>query len=135
MKKFQIMFAICAGIAGGILLAQTEADLPNIMKGVAATGKDAKAGVAAKDKAAVVAAAKAYESAFKQVETVFTKRGTKDAADMAKANHTAATAAIAAANAGDFDKAGASLNTIQGSCAGCHGAHRDGPKGGPYTVK
>ncbi|MEO8096941.1 MAG: hypothetical protein ABI811_04525 [Acidobacteriota bacterium] len=135
MKKYQIVFAIAMGVAGGMLLAQTEADLPNIMKSVAATGKAAKGDVAAKNKDGVIAAGKTYESNFKQVEAFFSKRGTADGAGWAKTNHMAATAMIAAANAGDFDKAGTELATITGSCNTCHTAHREGEKGGPYKVK
>jgi cytochrome c556 len=65
----------------------------------------------------------------------FSKRGTADATAWAKGNEDAATAMVAAANAGDFDKAGASLTTITGSCGTCHAAHREGDKGGPYKVK
>jgi len=135
IRKFQIVFALSMGVIAGVMLAQTEADFSGWMKGVAAANKGVKGAITAKDAPAVAAAAKTLEDSFKQVETFFSKKGTADAAAWAKANHEAASAMGKAATAGNWDAAGASAATIAGSCNTCHAAHRDGAKGGPYTIK
>ena len=135
IRKIQIVFALAMGVIAGVMLAQTEADYSGWMKGVAATNKGVKGAIAAKDAAAVTAAAKTLEDSFKQVEAFFSKRNVKDAAGWAKANHEAAAAMGKAATAGNWDAAGASAATIAGSCNTCHMAHREGEKGGPYKIK
>jgi len=135
IRKFQIVFALSMGVIAGVMLAQTEADFSGWMKGVAAANKGVKGAITAKDAPTVAAAAKTLEDSFKQVETFFSKKGTADAAAWAKANHEAASAMGKAATAGNWDAAGASAATIAGSCNTCHAAHRDGAKGGPYTIK
>lgn len=135
MRQLKIGFALFMGVLGGVLLAQTEADFANWMKGVAgANGKMGKA-ITAMDAATATASAKELETNFKAVEAFFTKRGTADAAKMAKDAHMAAAAVQVAVAKGDWGGAATSAKGVSGSCAGCHGAHRDGPKGGPYTIK
>ena len=123
------------GALGGMLLAQSESDFSGWMKQVAATSKNAKANATAKDAKAISADAKTFEGIFKQVEAYFTKAGIADGAAQAKAVHTAASAAAKAADAGNVDAAVASMNTVTGSCNGCHMVHREGEKGGPYKIK
>src|SRR4029079_1200359 len=135
IRKFQIVFALSMGVIAGVMLAQTEADFSGWMKGVAAANKGVKGAVAAKDGPPLTAAAKTLEDSFKQVETFFSKKGVADAASWAKANHEAAAAMGKAATAGNWDAASPSAPTIAGSCNTCHAAHRDGAKGGPYTIK
>lgn len=134
MRQLRIGFALFMGVLGGIMLAQTEADFPNLMKGVAKSNGAIKGAVASKDAATVQANAKVLEDNFKQVEAFFSKRGTADAAKMAKDAHTAAAALSAAAAKGDWAAAEASAKGVGGSCAGCHSAHRGGEKGA-YTIK
>ena len=135
IRKIQIVFALSMGVIAGVMMAQTEADFSNWMKGVAAANGKLKGAVAAKDAATVTASAKTLEDSFKQVETFFSKRGTADAAKMAKANHEAAAKMGKAAAAGNFDAVAAEQATIAGSCNGCHSVHREGAKGGPYKIK
>ena len=135
IRKMQIVFALSMGVIAGVMLAQTEADFSGWMKGINAANKGVKGSITAKDAPAVTAAAKTLEDNFKQVETFFTKRGTADAAALAKANHQAANAMAKAATAGSWDIASASAATIAGSCNTCHMAHREGEKGGPYKIK
>ncbi|MEO5924935.1 MAG: hypothetical protein ABIR70_14035 [Bryobacteraceae bacterium] len=133
MKTLRIVFALSMGIFGGVLLAQTEADFSGWMKGVGGQKGKLTAAVTAKDAAAVATEAKAFEATFKQVEAYFTKAGMADAAKMANAVHMNAGKAAAAAAAGTIDEAAISAAT--GSCGGCHAAHREGEKGGPYKMK
>jgi hypothetical protein len=134
MRQFKIGFTLFMGLLGGVLLAQTEADFAMWMQGIAQNnGKMGKA-ITAKDAATVTASAKVLEDNFKAVETFFTKRGTADAAKMAKDAHMAAAAVQAAVAKGDWDGAATSAKGVSGSCAGCHSVHRGGEKGA-YTIK
>ena len=136
IRKIQIVFALSMGVIAGVMLAQTEADFSGWMKSVQATDKGVKGAVAAKDAAAVNAAAKTLEDSFKSVEAFFTKKGgAADAVGLAKANSAAASAMGKAATAGNFDAAATSAATIAGSCNMCHMVHREGEKGGPYKIK
>ena len=136
IRKIQIVFALSMGVIAGVMLAQTEADFSGWMKGVAAANKGVKGAVAAKDAATLTAAAKTFQDSFKAVETFFTKKGgAADAVGWAKANQEAAAAMGAAATAGNFEAAGTSAGVIGASCNTCHAAHREGAKGGPYTIK
>lgn len=133
MKVLRIVFALAMGALGGMLLAQSESDFSGWMKQVAATNGKLKAGVAAKDATAVAAEAKTLEGLFDNVEKFFTGKNMKDAADMAKAAHTAAGATAKAAATGTIDEANAGL--VSGSCQGCHAAHREKGADGAYKIK
>ena len=133
-KTLRIVFALSMGVLGGVLLAQTEADFSGWMKEVAATNGKMKGAVAAKDAATATATAKVLENDFKQVETFMTKRGTADAAAMAKAASTAAANVQKAVAAGNFDEATTQAAAVAGSCGGCHMAHREKGDSG-YKIK
>jgi hypothetical protein len=134
MKKLYVMMMLSL-TAVGLLIAQTEADFPGIMKAVAKANKSVKANIAAKMVAETKADAKVLEDSFKQVETYFKGKGVADATAAAKANREAAAGISTAAGAGNWDQAGTHAATIAGSCNGCHAAHREGEKGGPYKIK
>jgi hypothetical protein len=136
MKRTYVMLGLSL-MAMGFLLAQTEADFPGIMKGVAAKNKSLKQNITAKMAAEATADAKALEGSFKQVETFFAGRGAagKDAVGFAKQAREAAAAIPAQVAAGNFDAAGMSAATIGATCNNCHMAHREGEKGGPYKIK
>lgn len=135
IRKIQIAFALSMGVIAGVMLAQTEADFQGWMKQIAATNGKLKAGVAAKDKAAVTEAAKIMEDSFKQVGAFLGKMNFQDAVEWASANTKAAAAITAAANEGNFDEAEKQAGVIAGSCNTCHSVHREGAKGGPYKIK
>lgn len=135
MKVLRIVFALAMGALGGMLLAQSEADFSGWMTQVAATSKQAKANIAAKDAKAISADAKTFEGLFKQVETFFKGKNMADAAKLANDAHTSASAAAKAADAGNVDAASTSLTAVTGSCAGCHGAYREKGADGKYKIK
>jgi cytochrome c556 len=137
IRKIQIVFALSMGVLAGVMLAQTDADFQGWMKGaVAAKGKLATA-ITAKDAPGVTAAATALADNFGKIQEFFSKRGpgAADAVAIAKGNVDAANKMGPAAAKGDFDAVAAGAAVIGGSCNGCHMAHREGAKGGPYSIK
>ncbi len=133
MKVLRIVFAMSMGILGGVLLAQTESDFSGWMKQVAKSNGALKGAVAAKDAKAVAAEAKALDTVFASVEAYFKSHNMADAEGMAKAVHANTTKLATAAAAGTIDEAAATA--VGGSCAGCHGAHRDKAGDGSYKIK
>lgn len=111
------------------MIAQTEADYPGLMKDVGATkGKITKA-IAAKQNADVATDAARLADTFKKVGAFWSSRNASDAVALAKTAETAANDLADAAKAGDEDKMQSSLKAINGTCGGCHMAHREGSPG------
>lgn len=135
MRRIQIVFCLCMGLVAGLVLAQSESDFEGWMKQIAGSNGKLKGAIKGQDKAAAVDAAKVLESSFKSVEDFWSKRGAADAVNFAKTGRTAAANVAAAVNAGDWAKAGTEATAIAGTCNGCHAAHREGEKGGPYKIK
>jgi hypothetical protein len=79
--------------------------------------------------------AKTLEGTFKQVADFWGKRNDKDAANIAMQTQTAAAAIPAAVAAGNFDSAATNAQTIGGTCAGCHMAHREKGTDGTFKIK
>jgi hypothetical protein len=126
MRKVSVLIGICMLVALALtLLAQSEADLPPIMKDVAATNQklngDLKAGVAAD----VIADAQKLSGDFTKAMGVFKALKAQDAVDMAKANVDAANEVIKAAKANDMAAATAAAAPIGKSCKSCHAVHRE----------
>jgi hypothetical protein len=134
MKRVYVMLTLSL-MAVGFMIAQTEADFPGIMKGVAKANKTLKANITAKMAAEATADAKVLEGSFKQVETYFKGKGVADASALAKSAREAAAGIQTAVAAGNWDQANTHATTIAGSCNTCHAAHREGEKGGPYKIK
>ena len=116
------------------MIAQTEADYPGWMKDVVATRGKVTKGIAAKQHAGVAADAAHLADVFKQVGAFWTKRNTPDAITLAKTAETAANDIAAAAKAGDEAKMQSSVQALNGTCAACHMAHREGSAGN-YKIK
>jgi cytochrome c556 len=135
MKRALATF-LCLGAAFAAgAFADDQADFVAWMKTTGGTvGKlrkeiDAKAFPdAAKDAATL-------REVFKHVEDYFAKTSADDAVKMAQAAHAAATKLADAAGAGDADGAAAGLKAVQGSCGGCHMAHREKLPEGGYKIK
>jgi hypothetical protein len=115
-------FALC-------LVAQTEADYPGWMKDIGATKGKITKGIAAKQNSDVAADATHLAGIYKQLGTFWAARKASDAEAISKTGETAATDLAAAAKAGDDAKMQSSLQAINGTCGGCHSAHREGTPG------
>ena len=126
MRKVSVLIGICMLVALALtLLAQSEADLPPIMKEVAATNQklnaDIKAGVAAD----VIEDAQKLSANFTKAMGVFKALKAQDAVDMAKGNVDAANEVIKAAKANDMAAVAAAAGPIGKSCKSCHAVHRE----------
>ena len=128
------LFCLGAALAVGAY-ADDQADFVTWMKTTGGTvGKlrkeiDAKAFPdAAKDAATL-------QAVFKHVEDYFAKTNMDDAVKMAQASSAAAKKLADAAGASDSDAAAASLKAFQGTCGGCHMAHREKLPEGGYKIK
>jgi cytochrome c556 len=119
-----IGFCMLAGLVL-TLFAQSEADLPPIMKQVGATQQSMRKNIDAKSAADVAADAGKLEGLFKQASGVFKALKAQDAVDASNNNVMAAADIVKAAKANDFDTAAAKAGVIQKSCKGCHDVHRE----------
>lgn len=136
MRRIQILFCVCMGLVAGIVLAQSEADYAGWMKQIAATNKQLKGNIAAKDMKAAKANAKILEDNFKEVEMFWSKRGNAaDAVNLAKQANMAASNVMSAVGSGDWDKAGTEAGAIGGTCGQCHMAHRGKGSDGKPMIK
>lgn len=126
MRKVSLLIGICmlTGLAL-TLWAQTEADLPPIMKEVAATQGAMRKAMDSKAAEDVAANAEKLQGLFMKAAGVFKALKAQDAVDAAKANGTAAGEIVKAAKAGNLDAVTAPAGTIQQSCKGCHTVHRE----------
>jgi hypothetical protein len=115
-------FALC-------LVAQSEADYPGWMKDLGATKGKITKGIAAKQNADVATDAMHMASIYKQLGAFWACRKASDAETISKTGETAANDLATAAKAGDDAKMQAALQTINGTCGGCHSAHREGTPG------
>lgn len=116
------------------LTAQSEADYPGWMKDIGATKGKITKGIAAKQNADVAADATHLAGVYKQLVTFWAGRKVSDAEAIAKTGETAANDLATAAKAGDEAKMQSSLQVINGTCGGCHMAHREGTPGN-YKIK
>jgi cytochrome c556 len=114
-------FALC-------LVAQSEADYSGWMKQIAATKGKITKGIAPKDPNAAADATQ-LAATFKQVGAFWENRNVSDAVTLSKTAETASNDLAAALRAGDDTKIQASLQAINGTCGGCHMAHREGSPG------
>src|SRR5262245_23085270 len=108
------------------LYAQSEADYQGWMKDLGASRGKMQKAIAAKQASDVAAEAEKVAGIYKNLITFWEGRKADDAVTLSKTGHTAATELIAAAKAGDDAKIASSVQAINGTCGGCHMAHREG---------
>ena len=86
--------------------------------------------VAAKNGPDAASDAQKLEATYKQVAEFWTKRGgAGDAVKFAMTGQMAAAAVATATSAGNWEEAGPQVKNLQGTCGGCHMAHREGTPG------
>jgi hypothetical protein len=126
MRKVSVLIGICmlAGLAI-TLFAQSEADLPPIMKDNAATNKSLQTSIMSGAAADVVRDAEKLQTNFTKAMGIFKALKSEAAVALAKANVDAAGEIIKAAKANNLEAAKAPAATIAGSCKSCHAAHRE----------
>ena len=91
--------------------------------------------VEAKDYDAIASEAAALQEVFTEVGAFWRERDVEDALAACEVTYQAAAAIEVAAKARDDEAIAASRQAIGGGCQSCHAAHREGPRGGPYTIK
>jgi cytochrome c556 len=82
--------------------------------------------------AAAAKDAEALVPIFKDVQTYWEAKKIEDA--VASAKTAVAGLEVLAKETADMEKIGASQKQVQGTCAGCHMAHRDKNPDGTYTI-
>jgi cytochrome c556 len=138
MRKVSMLIGICMIVALALtLIAQSEADLPAIMKEVGPTQQSMRKNIDAKSAADVERDAGKLQGLFTKAAGVFKALKAQDAVDAATNNAMAAADIVKAAKASDFDTVAAKAGTIQKSCKGCHDVHRaeDPPGSKQYKFK
>lgn len=128
MKTIVLPGVVALGLALTVV-AQTEAEYPGLMKDAAATKGKVQKGIAAKQNAEVATDAAHLASVFKQIGAFWAGRKADDAVAFSKTAENAANDIVTAAKAGDEAKMQSSIQAINGTCGGCHSAHREGSPG------
>ena len=136
MHKTIFVTAGCAALLLGIAVAQAQAPhLQAFMKTVAAANGALRKSVMEKNAPEVSANAQKMADAFVKVQAHFEEDHLTDGVNLAKRAHKASVDLIAAANAGDWDKASDQLKVLGGTCQACHSQYRETLPDGTYKMK
>jgi cytochrome c556 len=135
MKKILFVAEMAGIFAAGILFGQVDSDYQALMKSNGSAMGSLNKNLMAKDGPGVASDAERLEANLKQVEQYWQKSGTADAVDFAKRGQMAATMVAKDALAGNLDQAASDLKMLQGSCGGCHMAHREGTAQPGFKMK
>jgi hypothetical protein len=126
MRKVSVLIGICMLVALALtLVAQSEQELPPIMKEIGATQNSMRMNMTNNAAAEVAKDAEKLQSNFTKAMGIFKALKAQDAVDMAKANVDAAGEIVKAAKANNLEAAKAPAGSIQKSCKGCHDVHRE----------
>jgi len=136
MQKIMFVTAGCAALLLGIAVAQAQAPhLQGFMKTVAAANGALQKSVMEKNATETSANAEKMADAFTKVQAHFEEDHLTDGVNLAKRAHQASMDLIAAANAGDWDKASGELKAVGGTCQACHSQYRERLPDGTYKMK
>jgi cytochrome c556 len=136
MRKVSVLIGICMLVALALtLVAQSEQDLPPIMKEIAATNNSLRMNLMNGAAADVAKDAEKLQTNFTKAMGIFKALKAQDAVDASKANVDAAAELVKAAKANNLDAAKAPAGTIQKSCKGCHDVHREALPDKTYKFK
>ena len=129
MLKTVVLPGLLAAGMAVCLWAQADADYQGYMKDIGATRGKITKGVAAKQMDNVASDATHLAEIYANLAKFWEGRKADDAVTIAKAGETAAKSIVDAAKSGDDAKIQSSLQAINGTCSGCHMAHREGSPG------
>ena len=127
MFRFLVLLTICVGTVS----AQDDAEYSAWMKATPPQINAIKAAIMAKDNAKVATQAGKLADTFQHVADFWMKRKKDDAVMMAQATRDAA---LQVASASTEDTQNAAVMKVQGTCAACHRAYREG-SAGSYKIK
>lgn len=128
-----VLFGIFAFLS--LTQSREEQEFQSWMKTTFATSGSLRKNIESKTADGAAADAAKLEAVFKQVGEFFAKRNADDAVKWSQQAVTAAREAGAAAKAGDFEKAAASMKGMNATCTACHAAHRERLPEGGYKIK
>ncbi len=106
-----------------------------LMRAASASRRSIGQNVEAKNYDGVATDAAALQEVFAEVGKFWAERDVEDAMASCRVTYQAAAAIETAAKAMDDEAIAASVQALGGGCQSCHAAHREGPRGGPYTIK
>jgi cytochrome c556 len=136
MKSITVLTTGCAMLMLGVAVAQEGAPhLQAFMKTIAGANGALRKAVTDKDAAQVSANAQKTADAFAKVQSHLEEDHLTDGVNFAKTAHKASMDLIAAANAGDWDKASDQLKVLGGTCQGCHTQYREKLPDGTFRMK
>ena len=135
MKKRTAAILICLASALATVAMADDQEFVGWMKKTGGTVGKLRKEVEAKAYPDVTKDATTLAEIFKDVEGYFAKAHVEDAVTMSQSAQAVAKQLAEAASSGDADKVAAGLKSVQASCAGCHGAHREKLPEGGYKIK
>jgi hypothetical protein len=135
MKKAIGICAIGSALLLATAFAQEHADFKQLMVDTGSSAASLRKSIAAKQADETAASADKVAGIFEQVRAHFEEHHMDDGVTLAKTGQDAAKDMSSAAKAGDWDKASADLKTLNGTCQGCHSAHRERQADGTFKMK
>jgi hypothetical protein len=130
--------AASAGLLAGVSLRAGEKppeSYVKLMKDTNAAAQALRGHVQAKDYDAIATDAATLKSLFADTEAFWTPRKAEDAIGFAKTGASAAADLESAAKARDEEKVGTAARAVNGTCQGCHTAHRERLPDGTSEIK
>lgn len=135
MGKIMLVAAGFATLLGVAVAQEGAPHLQPFMKTVAAANGALRKAVTEKDATQTTTNAQKMADAFVKVQAHFEEDHLTDGVNFAKTAHEASMGLIAAANAGDWDKASDGLKALGATCQGCHAQYREKLPDGTYRMK
>ena len=120
--------AVCAAVIVGFTVMASEKPSPEYqkaMKDLGAANASLRGNVTAKDYAAIEKDAATFKAAFTVADAFWTAKKADDAIKLSKDGLKGAVDLDVAAKAKSDEGIAAAQRGIGGTCAGCHGAHRE----------
>lgn len=133
--KTTLVVAAALALSASFVYADDQEDFEKLMKETAQTAGRIRKTLETKSVDGVSKDAKRLEEIFTTVHGYYAKNQVEDATKFATASIEAAKNLGAAAEGGDAEKTAAAAKAFQGTCAGCHGAHREKLADGKYKMK
>jgi soluble cytochrome b562 len=137
MRRASLLIGLCLILALVINVgaAMVQRPHPEIMQGVAATRNSLQENIDGGDAAAAAADATALGGLFREAITIYESRDLEGAITIATKAAAAADEAMAAANAGNLEAAGAATGNLGKACGRCHMQFREKAADGSWQFK
>jgi len=137
MRRASWLIGLCLVLAlvinvGAAIQQRTH---PEIMQAVSATNRSLGQNVTANDAEAIAADAGTLAGLFREAIPIYESRQLTGAVTLAGKAAAAADEAVAAANAGNMEAAGAAAGNLGKACGGCHMQFREKLPDGTFRIK